>query len=123
MLMQKLVFDLNGLKHVNDTMGHQAGDDYIREGCHIICTAFAHSPVYRIGGDEFVAVVQGRDLLNLDTIVDGIMSINAVNQKSNKVTIAVGFSVFKSDDMIVADVFQRADANMYKNKSSMKNHR
>ena len=118
-----VVFDLNGLKHVNDTMGHQAGDDYIREGCHIICTAFAHSPVYRIGGDEFVAVVQGRDLLNLDTIVDGIMSINAVNQKSNKVTIAVGFSVFKSDDMIVADVFQRADANMYKNKSSMKNHR
>ncbi|SDB23132.1 diguanylate cyclase (GGDEF) domain-containing protein [Pseudobutyrivibrio sp. YE44] len=116
-----VVFDLNGLKHVNDTMGHQAGDAYIKEGCSIICTAFAHSPVYRIGGDEFCAIVQGRDYANMDAIIDNINSINSINEKKGKVTIATGFSI-NENDRFVADVFQRADANMYKNKEKMKKH-
>ncbi|MBQ9348348.1 MAG: GGDEF domain-containing protein [Oscillibacter sp.] len=55
------VFDLNGLKQINDTQGHDAGDQYIKEGCSLICEVFSHSPVYRIGGDEFVAIMEGRD--------------------------------------------------------------
>ena len=46
------VMDVNDLKRVNDTDGHQAGDDYLRSACKIICEAFEHSPVFRVGGDQ-----------------------------------------------------------------------
>jgi len=49
-----VICDVNGLKHLNDTMGHKAGDAYIREACTLVCECFQHSPVFRIGGDEFV---------------------------------------------------------------------
>ena len=41
------VCDVNGLKKINDTQGHKAGDDYIRDACKMVCEIFAHSPVYR----------------------------------------------------------------------------
>ena len=48
-----VMIDINGLKAVNDNYGHANGDLYIKGCCHIICEVFKHSPVYRIGGDEF----------------------------------------------------------------------
>ncbi|SFG62165.1 GGDEF domain-containing protein [Oribacterium sp. WCC10] len=65
-----IVFDLNGLKTINDTLGHQAGDQFIKDGCSLICDYFKHSPVYRIGGDEFVAIAQDHDYLHLDEIMN-----------------------------------------------------
>ena len=61
--------DLNGLKHVNDTRGHKAGDLYLRDGCLSICHVFKHSPVYRIGGDEFAVVLEGHDLENVEALM------------------------------------------------------
>ena len=51
------VFDINNLKMINDNLGHELGDEYIKNCCKLICTVFKHSPVFRIGGDEFVAIV------------------------------------------------------------------
>ena len=48
--------DVNGLKIVNDTQGHKTGDMYIRDAAKLICETFEHSPVFRVGGDEFVVV-------------------------------------------------------------------
>ncbi|MBQ4464292.1 MAG: diguanylate cyclase, partial [Eubacterium sp.] len=48
------VCDINDLKLINDTIGHKAGDDYIRSASKLLCDTFVHSPVFRIGGDEFV---------------------------------------------------------------------
>ena len=56
-----VVCDLNGLKQVNDTQGHKAGDEFIRNACKVICDVFDHSPVFRIGGDEFAVILKGRD--------------------------------------------------------------
>ena len=53
-----VIFDVNGLKDVNDTLGHQAGDKFLQDACSEICRLFKHSPVFRIGGDEFVAVAR-----------------------------------------------------------------
>lgn len=114
-----VVCDLNGLKQVNDTLGHKAGDEYIKEGCHIICEAFSKSPVYRIGGDEFVAVVQGADYECIDTRIERIQRANRRNKKAGKVTIAVGVSKYEGDKF-VSDVFERADKAMYANKKMMK---
>jgi GGDEF domain-containing protein len=53
------MFDLNDLKHINDRYGHERGDEYIVNCCRLICQVFKHSPVFRIGGDEFVALLRG----------------------------------------------------------------
>ncbi|MBQ6462095.1 MAG: GGDEF domain-containing protein [Pseudobutyrivibrio sp.] len=115
-----VVCDINGLKQINDTKGHQAGDAYIKEGCEIICDAFSRSPVFRIGGDEFVAIVQGKDYDRLNSRISKITKINDKNKKNGKVTIAVGSSVFNKADKFVSDVFERADSTMYANKKKMK---
>lgn len=55
------VFDVNELKKANDTFGHECGDQLIKSASMLICKVFAHSPVFRIGGDEFVVILQNSD--------------------------------------------------------------
>lgn len=50
--------DLNNLKQVNDSDGHQAGDYYIKRFCSIVSSIFRLSDCYRVGGDEFVIVIK-----------------------------------------------------------------
>ena len=114
-----VMMDLNDLKKINDTAGHQAGDRYIREACRIICETFKHSPVFRIGGDEFAVIAQGTDF---SCIEDRLEEMNAHNRKARQsggIVIACGMSEF-ADDPCVSKVFERADHNMYENKKLLK---
>ena len=113
------VFDINNLKQINDTKGHQAGDRYIIRGCNTICRFFKHSPVFRIGGDEFVAIVTGYDYLNIESIMTRFKKHNRKNQKKGDVVIAAGVSRYQNDRN-VSPVFKRADAEMYINKRQLK---
>ncbi|MCR5557087.1 MAG: EAL domain-containing protein [Butyrivibrio sp.] len=115
-----VVCDLNGLKFINDTYGHQAGDKFIKDGCLIICKTFAHSPVYRVGGDEFVAIVQGTDYDNIAELMQRLSDINRRNKEKGDVVIAAGMAFYKNRDKRVATVFERADARMYENKKMLK---
>lgn len=113
------VFDLNGLKYVNDTYGHAAGDEYIKAGCKIICDAFSHSPVYRIGGDEFSVIIQGEAYNNIGYSMGYIESKNHENKVLGGVTIAAGLA--RGDSKIpLSQVFEQADSNMYDKKKQMK---
>ena len=113
--------DLNGLKTVNDTRGHQAGDEYIREACHVICNVFKHSPVYRVGGDEFVAVLTGADYENRASLLQGFSSANEEHVRSDGVSIACGMSELRREsDRCFGDVVERADAAMYEDKKRLK---
>lgn len=114
-----VVFDLNNLKDVNDTKGHQAGDAFIKKGCEIICNTFVHSPVYRIGGDEFVVIATGSDYDKLDVHMDTIENHNKKNQKKGEVTIAAGVARSTGNEL-VEKIFEQADANMYLKKKRMK---
>ncbi len=113
------VFDINNLKQINDTKGHQAGDRYIIRGCDTICRFFKHSPVFRIGGDEFVAIVTGYDYLNIESIMTRFKKHNHKNQKKGDVVIAAGISRYQNDKN-VSPVFKRADEEMYINKRQLK---
>lgn len=113
------VFDINDLKQVNDLYGHQAGDKYIKDGCAIICNTFKHSPVFRIGGDEFAVVIQGSDYKSIDSIMQDFHVANLQRKNDGDVVIAAGTSKFDSDES-VARVFERADAQMYENKKALK---
>ena len=116
------VCDLNGLKSINDTYGHQAGDKLIREASHIICEVFKHSPVYRIGGDEFVAVLYGSDYENRDELISSMKQSNDSSRDNGGVVIACGCSEWRAgEDKDFESVFERADAAMYMNKSALKN--
>jgi len=113
------VFDINSLKEVNDSLGHQAGDQYIIDGCNMICGVFKHSPVYRVGGDEFAVIVQGTDYRRLEDIMDKITKQNEKNKKAGKVVVAAGIARYSGDNSVAA-VFKRADENMYTNKRDLK---
>ncbi|MBO4396441.1 MAG: diguanylate cyclase, partial [Eubacterium sp.] len=56
-----VMVDLDNLKRINDTFGHEKGNIAIKNVCGMICETFAHSPVFRVGGDEFVIIVKNND--------------------------------------------------------------
>ena len=120
-----VVFDLNQLKKTNDTYGHDVGDKLIVTAAKVISDVFKRSPVFRIGGDEFLAVLQHRDLddceelfVQLDTVC-GNTVIEEMNTTS--ISIARGFAMFETNkDVCFNDVFKRADNAMYENKRKNK---
>lgn len=116
-----IVFDLNGLKVINDTKGHEAGDEYIRSASRLICKTFEHSPIYRIGGDEFVAFLEGEDFTNHEELIKGFNKLIEKNQESGDVVISCGFACYnpKNDDSIMR-TFERADQKMYNRKRILK---
>jgi diguanylate cyclase (GGDEF)-like protein len=116
------VFDINGLKEINDTYGHLVGDQYIIDGSRLICRIFQHSPVYRIGGDEFAVIAQGEDYRNIDQLMGEFTRIVEENRHSGGVVVAAGVSKF-TNEKNVAEVFQTADQYMYRNKEQLKKNK
>ncbi len=114
-----VILDVNDLKKVNDSEGHKAGDQYILDACRIICNTFKHSPVFRIGGDEFTVIAQGSDYACIEELVDRVNEQNAEAQLAGGVVIACGMAKHGNEDR-VAPVFERADQNMYENKNRLK---
>ena len=117
-----VLLDVNDLKKVNDTEGHKAGDQYLRDACKIICDTFKHSPVFRIGGDEFAVISQGNDYACIDALVGRMNERNALARQNGGIVIACGMAKY-SDDGRVAQVFERADQMMYENKNNLKAER
>ena len=114
-----VVLDVNDLKKINDTAGHQAGDQYLRNACKIICDAFQRSPVFRIGGDEFTVIAQGSDYERIEELVGRINDRNAETSLTGGLILACGMAKF-DNDACVADVLARADRFMYENKKRLK---
>ncbi|MBQ3702335.1 MAG: diguanylate cyclase [Oscillospiraceae bacterium] len=115
------MFDLNGLKYTNDTFGHAAGDDYIRRACKLICDTFDHSPVYRVGGDEFSAILTGTDYAQRNELKARFRAASTGNVRDGDVVVACGMSDYiPGQDKRFQDVFERADADMYENKKRLK---
>ena len=112
--------DINGLKYVNDTKGHAAGDQLIKDASALICDLFKHGSVYRIGGDEFVVLLQGS---GYDTREEAIADFNKQveeNIRNDRVVVSIGCSTLQPDDGQLSDIFQRADQIMYDRKKELK---
>ena len=118
-----VVLDVNDLKKVNDTAGHQAGDQCLRSACKTICDTFQHSPVFRVGGDEFAVISQGRDYQSMEELVGKMREYNGDAERDGGVMIACGMARFEEEDDCVASVFRRADRSMYENKKTLKESR
>ena len=120
-----VVLDLNNLKETNDEYGHGVGDELIVTAAKVISEVFQRSPIFRIGGDEFLVVLENENLENREklfkqfefkcanTLINGNVNI--------PVSIAFGFAKFDpAKDMCLKDVFKRADDAMYENKRKAK---
>lgn len=123
------VFDCNDLKAVNDHNGHDKGDIYLKETAAIICDVFDHSPVFRIGGDEFAAVLINQDYRAREELLQRFDEECAQKRTENteaweQVSVARGMAVYDpQEDGSVSDVVRRADKLMYDHKWQSKTRR
>ena len=116
-----VVCDVNGLKKINDSLGHKAGDEHIIKACRMICEVFDHSPVYRVGGDEFAVILTGRDYENREELMRELHRISYAHIATNDVTVSGGLSVYiPSQDHSVREIFERADLAMYEEKTLLR---
>ena len=121
------VIDLNFLKRINDTYGHEQGNYAIKKLCHIVCHVFEHSPVFRTGGDEFVAVLKNDDFKNRDKLVEEfnsqleMLKMDESLEPWEQISAAIGVAVYdKEYDSSVDNVFKRTEEIMYARKKDMK---
>ena len=118
-----IVFDVNNLKYVNDNLGHEKGDELVVAASKVICKFFPHSPVFRVGGDEFVAIVDADDYENRDELIGEFqkhMQRTKNSEDWTEVSIACGMGAYRVDGESYDEIFSVADQRMYKNKTDLK---
>jgi diguanylate cyclase (GGDEF)-like protein len=117
-----IVCDANNLKKINDTEGHVAGDEYIKSSAKMLCDIFVHSPVFRVGGDEFVVFLRSEDFTHRDALMKKLRNRVEHNLKTGQRPIlASGMADFLPGyDTSVSEIFARADKEMYENKQKLK---
>lgn len=125
-----VIFDVNNLKWVNDTLGHSEGDQMIKKGAEAISHAFVqeNGDCYRIGGDEFVVFILGEQIAErcaqaIDRLQEELCVYNTGQNRGYELSIASGYAVYDEScaGMTLAELFEIADARMYENKKKMKN--
>ena len=114
------VCDINGLKYVNDTFGHAAGDKLIKDASVMLCEYFRHGAVFRIGGDEFVIVLQGKGYETMNEVMAEFNQKVESNISTGDVVISLGHSTLTDGDEQLNDIFKRADQVMYERKKALK---
>lgn len=121
-----VVMDINNLKQVNDHQGHEMGDALITDSASIMKTVFGQKNLFRIGGDEFVAVLFEEEAARAQEYMDSFRhEITEFNKSphvyGNEVHIAAGVTGYdRGKDSSFGDVFRRADSLMYQDKKLQK---
>lgn len=122
-----VMIDLNYLKRINDTFGHEKGNVAIIKLCKLVCEIFVHSPVFRIGGDEFVVILRTSDYENIESLISKFNKELDLIEKTEglspweKTSAAIGYAIFdESSDTGYESVFCRADKAMYERKKAMR---
>lgn len=116
-----ITIDLNGLKHINDTRGHQAGDMYIQRAAKILRTAMEDTDFigYRVGGDEFTIVAKDKTTEEIKEFIEKVNNLIDEGNKTNGMTLtmSIGYAKFdKEKDRNFSMTIERSDAMMYENK-------
>ena len=114
-----LVIDANGLKQINDTYGHQAGDEFIRDTATIISEVFTSvGRCYRTGGDEFVVIAAKSKIEMCKRIIKlNQLLAKHIGNYPYKMTVSVGYaSIEDYPSLSIEELEKIADKKMYENK-------
>ena len=122
-----LFIDLDGLKRVNDSLGHQAGDEMIKEFARIILGHFRKTDlVARMGGDEFAAMTTDKPHESnamIQRLPEKVEARNAVNGNSYRLDFSVGSAVYDpAHPCDMEKLISEADQQMYAEKQKKKNN-
>lgn len=118
------MFDLNGVKEVNDKYGHECGDLMIADAADALKAVFGKESLYRIGGDEFVAIFEGIPQPDVQRhfreLEEAIASKNKEDKPyKSRLSVSKGAAIFGvGEDATYQDVFRRADLAMYQEKNA-----
>lgn len=121
-----LVADINDLKQTNDRYGHDVGNELIVHAARILTDIFKTSPVFRIGGDEFVVILKGRDYSAYHKLIfqmDKACKEDYITVEDIEIPVflARGVALFDPKiDRVYEDVFAKADHAMYLHKEQSK---
>lgn len=110
--------DLNGLKWVNDSFGHAAGDELLKKTAKILKKCFRKEDIIcRLGGDEFVILLPGTDVKTAENLVNKIQEkVESTEMKRGSLSISFGWDAKTKDDQAIWDTLKNAEDNMYKMK-------
>ena len=119
-----IIFDANFLKKVNDNYGHEAGNELLRHSASVIQKVFSNSFVYRIGGDEFAAILEGDDYekrQELLTLFDEELAAEHFQAGTEILSLSVarGLGIYEQGQEF-SSVSKKADAAMYNHKLAIK---
>ncbi len=117
-----IFIDVNGLKHINDTLGHSAGDKLLIQIANAVSMSLREEDVVaRISGDEFLVVINEADQSIMETVVYRIeTNIDMYNSfSSHLVSASLGWVIVDKDllEAGTAVIIEKADAEMFKNKA------
>ena len=115
-----VMIDVNGLKLVNDTLGHARGDDVLRRVASTLRASFRDEDILaRWGGDEFVALLPATDAQTAETICERILGIFQeayLGDEGIPISVALGTAVKEEEHQNIGDVLRESEDWMYKNK-------
>lgn len=112
-----IIFDLNGLKEINDKYGHQAGDILLRNFSECLRSVFPIQKIYRLGGDEFCVLYEN---ITEKAIENKILRLKIYTDNKG-ISVAHGWGTFNEKiDKTFADFFKRIDMKMYSFKQIQK---
>ena len=106
--------DMNGLKYVNDNLGHAAGDILLKNAAMILQSTFVDAEIYRVGGDEFLVLVHETDETDLR---QKIADIKKKAELFENVSFAAGYCQL-DQPCDIRKAMAAADANMYEDKEN-----
>lgn len=119
-----VVFDVTGLKRINDELGHDVGDYVLEDTAMLISRVFGLENTYRIGGDEFIVTLEGLSKEELEALMSLMdTAVRTFNQGERRyepeLIISKGFARFEpGDSTSYNDVFRQADEAMYRDKAA-----
>ncbi|MFZ5597463.1 MAG: PAS domain S-box protein [Bacillota bacterium] len=115
-----ILCDVDGLKLVNDTLGHEAGDNLLVTTAKVIKGAFRSGDmVARIGGDEFAVLLANSDRAAVEKAGERTreaISRYNMSDPEQPLSISIGIAAGSSPGLSMADLFKEADNNMYREK-------
>lgn len=116
--------DVNGLKLINDSFGHQSGDELLIRAASVVKKQLRGDEIFaRLGGDEFAILLPGTDQKTTQNIIKRINDHTILEKVAHmNLSISFGFDIKENKSQVISDVLKRAEDDMYRTKMHEKRH-